>query len=69
MKSYVYLQVDDLSNDILLDKITELGYIAVGVHRSNSIHIYMVEMNTEDLVMLKLTVPLVEINDIGSIHE
>jgi len=68
MRSYVYLQVDDLSNDTLLDKIAELGYIAVGIHRSDSVHVYMVEMNIEDLVILKLTVPLVEVHDIGCIE-
>jgi len=66
MKAYVYyLHVDISDSHILLDKINELGYEARHVVVGDNFQVYKVEMDSEDLVVLKLTVPSLEIDNLG----
>jgi len=68
MKSIVYMQVDDEDSFDLLDKITELGYEKISRHVStrslggHGFQIYCVEMTEEDLVLLRLAVPFIQID-------
>lgn len=64
MKSIVYMQVDDESSSDLLDKITELGYEKTSRHvwGGHGFQIYRVEMTEEDLVLLRLAVPFIQID-------
>jgi len=63
MKAFIYyIHVELSAADILLDKIDELGYKATHVMRNNTLQVYRVEMDIEDLTILMLTVPLLEID-------
>jgi len=65
MNAYVYfLHVNISDGDILLDKIDELGYKARHVARGDTFQVYKVEMASEDLIILKLTVPSLEIDNL-----
>lgn len=65
MKAYVYfLHINISDGDILLDKIDELGYKAQHVARGDNFQVYKVEMAPEDLTVLRLTVPSLEIDNL-----
>jgi hypothetical protein len=65
MNAYVYLlHVSIPDSDILLDKINELGYTARHVVMGDTFQVYKVEMDSEDLMILKLTVPSLEIDNL-----
>jgi len=69
MKAVVYMQVDDLSNSLLLDKIIELGYVAMHVWVGDTFQVYQVEMTSEDLMVLRLSVPFFQIDGLKGENE
>jgi len=69
MKAVVYMQVDDLSNSLLLDKIIELGYVAMHVWVGDTFQVYQVEMTSEDLMVLRLSVPFLQIDGLKGENE
>jgi hypothetical protein len=63
MKAYVYyLHVDISDAHVLLDKINELGCKAHHVVVGDTFQVYRVEMDSEDLTLLRLTIPSLEID-------
>lgn len=62
MKAYVYLHAEFSHRDDLVDKIIELGYTAKSCIRGDAYVVYQVEMDLEDLVILKLCIPSLEVD-------
>jgi hypothetical protein len=62
MKAYIYLHVSLDDRYILLEKINELGYKADNYIKGDTFQVYLVEMSLNDLVMLKLSIPSLEIS-------
>lgn len=63
MKSYIYYPHPNIfDRDILLDKINELGHTAQHIICGDTFQVYMVEIDSEDLMLLKLTIPSLEID-------
>ena len=62
MRAIVYMQVDEENNSLLLDKVAELGYVAMHVWTSDTFQIYQVNMDEDHLMLLRLSVPFLRIN-------
>lgn len=62
MKAVVYMQVDDTNNSQLLDKINELGCSATHMLVVTGFMVYQVEMTQEELIVLKLSVPFLQVD-------
>lgn len=62
MKAIVHLKVDEKNNSALLDKVIELGYVAMHVWTSPTYQIYQVDMTEDDLMVLRLSVPFLKVN-------
>jgi hypothetical protein len=62
MKAYVYLHVSVVDNNTLLEKINELGYKANYCIRGDTYQVYYVEMDVEDLLVLRLCIPSLEVD-------
>jgi len=62
MRAYVYLHAASIDNDSLNEKIVELGYAARSCIVGDTFVVYVVEMDIDDLVILKLCIPSLEID-------
>jgi hypothetical protein len=61
MKAVVHIVVGEDSNSLLLDKVAELGYVTTHVWTSPTFQVYQINMTEEDLIMLRLMVPTLEV--------
>lgn len=61
MKATAWITVRDENEFVFLEKIIDLGYEPIHVFRSAILQVYRVDMTEEDLTMLKISVPYIEI--------
>jgi len=64
MKAIVHMLVTKDTESLLVEKIIELGYIPKHVWRGEHYQVYMTEMPREDFLMLKLSIPFIEVDEI-----